>query len=298
VSLAYLYDPEILLPSPEASESLEFWGRFLNWVEDGRFKLGSATYEEFAKMAANPPEVEGFPQHDFWRAYGRYVPRVLPARSAAPDHVLDYTPFLGAAQNVDVLALDVGNLQPGGVVFLGSDASCWPVDCTQPVSTLGVILHVAYENGASDLAAVRSSYRVAGLDTYDDLRGAAKDLFPAIVFSNEAWSSIKSLDGAERDNVGLLVEHLEVLHDEAVRVWKEASANVTRIALLGSFGVNASPENAKTHKNGKAMSAREFTFGKTVRQCEWHTKLHPHTGRIYFAVEAGTVYVGSITRHL
>lgn len=49
------------------------------------------------------------------------------------------------------------------------------------------------------------------------------------------------------------------------------------------------------------MRARKVTVAGRDVVCEWHSKIYPHTDRIYFSIpqgEDGKIVVGSICDHL
>ena len=298
MSLGYLYDPELLVPSEDASKSLAFWSRLLDWIDDRRFFMGPATYEAFEKIGGDPPKVTGLPLADFWRIYGSFVHRVLLHGIDERDGIPDYTPHWGASANVEVLERDIRSLVGHAAIFLATDAACWPATRKRSDSSGGVPLHLATGSHAPEMDALRHCYQIEGMSTYAELKAAAGDLYPSIKFSSGAWGAVKDLDGAERDNVALLIKHLEVLNDHGARIWRDHSVNSDRVAALNSLGVEASPENRNTHKDAKAMEARRFTFGNEVVLCEWHSKLMPHTGRIYFAIRGNQLHLGMIARHL
>ena len=122
--------------------------------------------------------------------------------------------------------------------------------------------------------------------------------FPNVVFSDVAWKSINSLQGARQDNVVPLSQHLGVLNDEASSIWSSNTNTADRQQLLASRGVTASPESPRTHKTSKAMLKRKFKFDGQAVLCEWHTKLRPDINRVYFAVDGPQVLVGSIIDRL
>lgn len=298
MTLAYLYDPELLVPSDEAALSLAYWSRLLEWMEDKRFSMGPATYAGFQQLAAHAPEIEGLPSGEFWRIFGVYATRLAAGTSQSLDPVEDYTPHFGSAANSELLALDLSDVATNGVILVATDEHCWPEGCARTESVGGIALHLAIRDDASDVAALREWYEVAGIASYDELEECAERLFPDIQFSSGAWSAVKSLVGPVADNIARLRKHLEVLNDHGAEIWNGTKVNTDRIASLGALGVEASPENAKTHRDAKAMRARKMSFASGTLVCEWHTKLAPNTGRVYFAVTGGIVHVGSITRHL
>jgi hypothetical protein len=298
MSLGYLYDPELLVPSEKASESLAFWSRLLDWIDDQRFVMGPATYEAFEKIGGDPPKVTGLPLADFWHIYGSFARRVLLHGADERDGIPDYTPHWGASTNVEVLECDIRSLEGHAAIFLATDAGCWPATRARYDSSGGVPLHLALGSHSPETDALRHCHRIKGMSTYAELQAAAADLYPKIKFSSMAWAAVKDLDGAERDNVVLLSKHLEVLNDHSVRIWRDHSVNSDRVAVLNSLGVEASPENGNTHKSSKAMEARRFAFENEDVLCEWHSKLMPHTGRIYFAIQGNKLHVGTIARHL
>lgn len=131
------------------------------------------------------------------------------------------------------------------------------------------------------------------------------NLFNNLVISEFCLdSNIYNSDGSKEDIKRIVFRHLCVLDDFAIDIWSKYKLSNLKQAELGSHGVAASLESPNIHKNRKSMERRKFCIKHDDKYytvtCEWHTKIHATSGRIYFYVheELQKVFIGKICRHL
>lgn len=302
-------DPEIVNPSSESSQTLEFWVRMMAWAEIHDMKLGPSTLAALGDLIASPPVVRGLAMHDFWTIVGKYSSRAIAGtsenRPICETHIrANYSPVFGSPTNVDLLVNDLRVIGVKGRVALGTESRCWTLEGTQEChacvnSAISRIDSAADPDYSCQLADVWRRGFIADTPLrFDGLEELAPSMFPAIEFSSTAWNHLRSLSGEEHATAVEIVKHLGVLNDRAGEVWSNSSIASDREAALGALGVTASLEGPRTHKNRAAMKARDFDFSGGTIRCEWHTKLKPSTDRIYFAVAGGRVMVGTIVSHL
>lgn len=300
-----LFDPEIVIPSPESAVQLEFWARLQEWTRDPRPRIGPKTSASLLTLLENPPAVKGLPMADFWTIVGKLVARVYSPAGNFSDycdcHLREaYKPLLGAAGNFDLLADAISTAPRGSSTALATDRYCWTK--TIPFSDCGSCARQAialYFLPEDPLARVwRNHVRRFDPVNLNALQPISDKLFPELHFSVSAWNHLDTLSGDPREIVDNLLTHLGVLNDHVFSIWQSEVNTVDRQSHLARFGVVASPENANTRRSKIAMAARTFEFGGRSVRCEWHTKLHPGRDRVYFAVEDECVYIGAIIRHL
>lgn len=304
VSFVTLYDPEVVVPSTEASLDLRFWSRLYEWAIDARPLAANETLQGFMPFVENPPVVPGLSQAEYWEIVKRIVSRVyhgVPTteRLAEPHVEAVYEPRFGSEGNAKRLHADLSSVPLDNGLFVASGEDIWSTDCVQatcgPCSAARVY---PLPTPASPVAPFWRAEFVSRRLSVADIEPLAAKMFPAVSFSSEAWSRIGTLSGDPRETARELVKHLGVLNDHAAAIWKSSTQANERRQELAASGVEASPESTKTHKAAKAMAARWFKFGSDDHLCEWHTKLKPNTDRVYFAVENDQVFVGSIIDHL
>jgi hypothetical protein len=290
-----LIDPELVAPAEEHRSSLAFWARLLDWELRSEFRLGEQTYRAYAAIAEHPPTIPDLPSGDFWRLFGTLASRLAKpsAGDGAGEALLGYSAHWGSEDNPKALEADLRAHGGDGPVFVGTVSECWS---DESVLT-NVSLIVDFENDRA--SALRAEW-LAGSRSFDLMKARSADFFPFISFHEGAWSGFGDISGDKSANTQAVFAHLSVLNDLACSVWVECTQASDKEAHFASRGVAASPESPKVHKDGDAMAARWFSFSGKRRLCEWHTKIHPTSGRIYFDVDPdlGRVFVGFIGDHL
>lgn len=301
----FLFDPEIVVPSRDAKNRIDFWVRLASWVEDSRPKLGARTLEGVIAMLETPPLV--ISPAEFYEVIGRIASRVARSNGVGPNHetcidawLEHYAPKLGHSTNRASLRDDIGWTASPGPVLLATDNDCWKESRRfTPCDSCGmgsVYLYASGDNGVE--RALRTEFAERGEFDFDTLASVSSALFPRVRFSDSAWARVRYMRGDRRELTKTLFEHLAVLNDHAVGIWAYASQTNERIAHLAALGVDASPESPKTRASEKMMKLRDFRFDGVVRRCEWHTKFEPHQNRLHFSITHGVVYVGTIEAHL
>lgn len=305
-----LFDPEVIVPSHENVQELDFWMRMLKSADEREPRVGPATMRALDRLVQAPPKVDGLADRDFWTIVGKFISRGLPSTSmphrVCGAHLMEiYKPSMGASDNAQRLIEDIQSVESGRWVAVDTVEDCWPEDhrpgciaCDESgVSYLyGSDGNVA---GSPTMARVwRRAYKDEHASDFTQLESFATHMFPNIEFSEGAWKRLKSLSGAPQDITSSLIEHLGVLNDNALPIWKSVNSTEDRQSAMNALGVTCSPEGPRIHKDKRAMRARDFTFLQGVVRCEWHTKLRPNIDRIYFAVSEGKVLVGLIVDHL
>lgn len=297
-----LFDPELILASEEATGQLDFWLRLQGWIQDRRPRMDLLTSKAFLAMMENPPNLPGLPLPEFWKIASNLAPRVvdLPIKkcTVCRTHVRQaYVPFFGRHDNIETLVNSLSRRPDTCGVALASDSRCWTddipnvncLDCKNGYITV-------YFSPNDSLAHV---WRHRFLETMPTavtaIQNYAKDMFPRLRFSHQAWNHLETLGGSESDITSRLVKHLGVLNDKAPEIWKTYSTTVARMSALGSSGINASPENTNT---SKMKTTHTFLIEGEDVVCMWHTKMQRNRDRIYFAVDGETILVGTITKHL
>jgi hypothetical protein len=302
--LVTLFDPELVVPSDDSLRELEFWQRLYAWSLDARPHMGRATYQGFIEVVGTDFSVTGLSPAEYWEIVKRLVSRIAETGDSAErvvdDHLSSvYVPALGASDNQSRLASDISLIRPQLGVIVATDSQCWSHDCVAGTcGRCGEARLYLTTAPAADLARISRAEFLLGNPAPSQIEGVAHTLFPQLDFAPSAWSGLDLLHGEPRKIAGDLVHHLGILNDYAAEVWTSSAQANVRQQQLASHGVVASPESPKVHKSTKAMKARKFTFGAMEVSCEWHTKLKPHTDRIYFAVAGDRVMIGAITDHL
>jgi hypothetical protein len=305
---ARLLDPEILVPSAHSRLRLEFWHRMMAWGEVD-MRIGPSTFVAFSKLLEEAPKVPGLAQRDFWAIVSRFASRGA-ARGTGRDrkicdlHVTgNYFAKFGHADNGQLLLSDLRSTNSESQVLLGTDSDCWSSFVTS-CGSCAIDRVTLADSPAPGAISARSAFiwRDWFLEHHggdlDVISKFASSMFPRLLFSATAWDHLGKLSGDPVETVPLLIQHLGVINDHAVELWASQAARVDREKAFSALGVTASPEGPRTHKNKKAMAARDFVFKETTVRCEWHTKVRPATDRIYFGVDGGVAHVGVITDHL
>lgn len=308
VAVEFLFDPEIVVPSPVAKDDLGFWERLRAWTADDRPKLGQRCLEGLSDLMASPPSTRTISPRELHAIIGRLASRVLaplPVGSVVGhDDCVQawlhrYAPMLGDSENPERLASDLKQVAFGTPVVIASEPECWigvnPSVCSA-CQTPRLYLYTTPRNGAA--SALRAEFLVQRPLTPDAVRNEASLLFPDLHFATSAWDRLGTLQGDPVDLARKLVEHLGVLDDYAVEIWAASGQSDARQQALRSFGVEASLESPATRASGRLMRLRDFAFGSRSLRCEWHTKLEPHRNRIHFTVAEGAVFIGTIEHHL
>jgi hypothetical protein len=308
-ALTLMLDPEYVIPSANAARDLAFWLRMEEQASNTSLKLGPDTMVQLGNLADNPPRINGVPYGDFWSILGKYSSRGFgaeePARELCDQHLIGaYQPKDGHASNGQLLASDIKASGTTRRLVLYSPLSDQiqpdPTCPTCSTSDLAVASSAKSENDVMLLAAptARKAFRDIAEHSINDVEKNAAKLFPAITFSDDAWSRLRTLSGAASENLSCLLRDLGVLNDTAVFIWNQYPNNRDREIAFGAAGVVASPEGPAKHKDKSAMAARKFSFEGKILLCEWHTKFQPTVNRVYFAIHDEQVFVGTITDHL
>jgi hypothetical protein len=308
-SLTLMLDPEYVIPSTAAISDLAFWLRMEQQASNTLLKLGPDTMSQLGELTNNPPRVAGLPDGDFWTIIGKYISRGFsaeePPRDVCEQHLTAaYIPRDGHPTNRQTLESDVkasGNSRRLVLYSPLSEHLQPDPDCTTCLkSELAIASSARNDTEVLRLAAstARAAFRDNPAHSLSNVERNAYILFPDITFSDEAWSRLRTLSGDDSDNLDCLLRDLGVLNDYAVSIWDQFVVNRDREVAFGAVGVTASPEGPAKHKDKSAMAARKFDFDNRTILCEWHTKFQPTVNRIYFAVQDGKVFVGTITDHL
>jgi hypothetical protein len=309
VEVFQMLDPEIVNPSEDNANQLEFWSRMFTWSSIHEMRLGPSTLATLVKHFEHPPEIVGLSKSDLFSILGKFSSRGIRRsendRLVCDSHIRkQYVPALGDPNNINVLLDDLAALGPQGRIALGTDSSCWSdtetsgcTPCTE--SAISRVDSSEELDISTDLARTwRTAYLDQALGDLKQLVALASEMFPKIEFSTTAWDRLGSLSGSPVTIAESLVKHLGVLNDSVANIWINNLATGDREAALGSLGVTASLEGPRTHQNAAAMKTRDFNFSTGIVRCEWHTKLQPHIDRIHFAIEGERVLVGVIVDHL
>lgn len=118
-----ILDPEIVVPSSDRVEDLEFWNRLNDWCRNTRPKMGPATYAAFNEAISDIREIPGFPMNDLWRLVGQYCGRVHKSDgkkvNICESHLNDnYRAQWGDSGNAILLCKDIKDVGRGGIVAL------------------------------------------------------------------------------------------------------------------------------------------------------------------------------------
>jgi hypothetical protein len=211
----------------------------------------------------------------------------------------EYAPLFGSAENIDLLRADMAAALNDHGVVIATDLRCWPdgVGVLCPDCGLHQPLLIGDPNGDDSLA-WRHAFSTFRPNDIAGLKMFAEKMFPKLIFHETAWNRLDSLSRDNEDIVASLIKHLGCLNDHAIAIWARTRSATGRKAELGSLGINASMESARTHSDKKAMKARQFVFDGANVLCEWHTKILRHRDRIYFEVRGNHVHIGAIVKHL
>lgn len=112
--------------------------------------------------------------------------------------------------------------------------------------------------------------------------------------ARDRWDKMGHALGSIREK---LVTHLEYLSDNAAIDRRASNGdNSIRQRLASARGVDMSPEGSLSRK---ARSDREKKLDGETHYCDWHTKIGPTEGRIYFTtLPNDAVFIGEVTTHL
>ncbi|MFZ1410482.1 MAG: hypothetical protein WAS07_03400 [Micropruina sp.] len=309
--LCVLLDPEILVAAPDQRTNLRFWVRMADWSADPHPRVGAKTMAALHELIAAPPVVQGLPAGDFWKIVGAFVSRKAPvaviARPVCAEHLKSsYSPLLGDSANSERLLSDLADIDTSFAVSVDGPKECWVVQqddahCALCCGTCSAChaqrVHVSAGPSADHADIWRNEFRRSRLGI-SQLPQFADRLFPKLNFAESAWAGLADIGGDPAALCDVLMHHLATLNDHARRIWAEESTTTMRERAMGSLGVTSSPDSPNTHRNAAAMRARTIAFDDELVVCEWHTKIFPTSGRIYFAVENGRTYIGAITSHL
>lgn len=301
--ISYIYDPELVAPSPSGWRDIRFWERLSERSRDRRFKLGQQSITRMLTLMATPPPTTTISPPDYYAIISKLASRVADNRGEIVQECdfvdLDgYTPFLGDSDNANIMRSDVAEMQRYGDVVVASDSRAWqalPKASCVRCSKQHLYLHG--EGLGTAEAAIRSQFLNDG-SSLSDLSVASSSLFPELVFSDSCWSRTHTLKGDKRWILCTIVSHLGFLNDSALQIWESTDRRDERIGRFGSAGINASPESPSTRGSQRLMKQRDFHFGEETVRCEWHTKFTPKEGRVHFAIKDGVVHIGTIVNHL
>lgn len=125
--------------------------------------------------------------------------------------------------------------------------------------------------------------------------------FPELVFADSL--TFRKFDGGYRDLREWVVEALTVIHDHFATAWTEHEGNGHVVQqVLGSHGLDLSPESTNTRANKSVMKQREVSHGGEDYLCEWHAKQHPARNRVHFSLPdprlGDRILVGIFVDHL
>jgi len=128
----------------------------------------------------------------------------------------------------------------------------------------------------------------------------AEKAFPSLVWAPNLAAQIPRFKTSYIEVRPLLTKHLGVLNDHFQQVHRQHKDKTDE--FIGEYGIDASPERGKTHKNKAAMKQRTLVIDGISLVCEWHTKLMRHIDRIYFhpgdaRVKEGRLVVGFFVDH-
>lgn len=145
----------------------------------------------------------------------------------------------------------------------------------------------------------RSLFEVEDLGA-DAYMSNAPRAFPALVFAPGLASQFGRFETPYAEVRPHVTKHLSVLNDHFQKVHRERKDRTDD--AIGEFGIDASLELGKTHRNKDAMRQRTVVIGGTPVVCEWHTKIKRHTDRIHFhpgdpKVMGGRLVVGLFKDH-
>jgi hypothetical protein len=145
----------------------------------------------------------------------------------------------------------------------------------------------------------RTLFEIEDLDPDAYMENAAR-AFPAIVFAPGLASQFSKFQTPYPDIRPDVTKHLAVLNDHFQRVHRERKDKTSE--AIGEYGIDASLERGKTHKNKDAMKQRTVVIDGHPVVCEWHTKIKRHTDRIHFDpgdpnVAGGRLIVGLFKDH-
>lgn len=171
-----------------------------------------------------------------------------------------------------------------------------------PVSVrVGAVAHEVYfiTDEAHLPLFYRTLFEVEDLDA-DAYMENAPFAFPQLIFAPGLASQFVRFATPYSEVRSHVTKHLSVLNDHFQRVHKERKD--TTDAAIGAYGIDASLERGKTHKNKAAMKQRTVAIDGVPVVCEWHTKIKRHEDRIYFdpgdpKVAGGRLVVGHFAKH-
>lgn len=318
MAVKHILDPELFLPSEENINNPSFWLRLLTIPQKDSFLIRPHAYREFVTRYTSdnlgalrsPRDI----QKSLARLMGKIDDEEVEDVNSVAENIKYYSPSLGCKNNPTILKDDLASLPQDSYVVLATEVECWPRESN--FSKSGLFLHT---DNFSETQEADKKWKLKERESFlrsdpsiEEIAEKGHTLFPHLRFCQSAWDQVGKIQGDPKETRRRIIQHLCILNDEALRICDESTEGHTRIRAFGAANVVASPENGKVLSSKKYMKTRTFKFYQPdspcecdqesceghAKECHWHTKLYPKTGRIYFTVEDGVVYIGTITDHL
>ena len=300
----FLLDPELIVPSTEHEADEGFWKRFKMVKDDARIlRIGEwskdIALEFYARLCGMRLVTESrLNTRDLAREYGKSL-RSLKEADESPSPVpcgeIDeemYRPLYGPDFTREALQYDLSRSISQGVF---ADKASW--NCLEDKAThiFGDTLLVDIGAGTEECARawLRDHPRFRAIESLSSIA------FPRLRFCLESFGGLGKLRQREDWFGPVTVTVLSAINDHALEVWEQTTEGSVRADLMQSYGAPCSPERNDDLK-GKYGEMRTFTYQDTKLLMNWHAKLSPRLGRIYFSVcpTSEVVTIGCITDHL
>lgn len=173
------------------------------------------------------------------------------------------------------------------------------------------VIPLSPESNISTEALLLLSWRVSlGIDKCRPVLTGISSFFPEIKFSDQFFSDAKKFVGEDGGRLQVLLSHLTVLSECAVKVFSESTDDSGKAKAFKKAGLEASNENGNLKKSKKDARWRKARFrlwlaggpeeteeNSTEVVCNWHTKSHNPQMRLHFAVRKGKLLVGRVAPH-
>ena len=133
----------------------------------------------------------------------------------------------------------------------------------------------------SDLRSALRKYYVAVSVDQKYFLHFRDEMFDQLIFSERA-KDIKDLRVNYVESISSIIRHLSYLNDHASKDFGDGIEDREKISRASARGVEISPEGVLTRNNSAAMKMRNIDLMGVEVCCEWHTKVEPTRGRVYF----------------
>lgn len=311
VSLAYLTNPAVLSMVTDPSQ-VKQWILLIDEFESVSARIGARSFERLYELASGPdvpPDVWQLLSQLASRGYGQSTPSEAADASLSGMLCGEHraaAPVLSSTLPFDLLVSDLMCMpwHSGAIIAAMSQGHVADVLERSRCERCGIyaepLLGSAHENFW------RREFLRCGLG-FDSIGALSREMFPSVMFAPGWMGDVASIEGDAHANVELLITHLSVLNDFGPAYMGFTQPEM-RIQQFASVGIEVSPESPRVHQQASAMARRTFDFefrsaaddsvSVRARRCEWHTKMHPTSGRIYFCTEVDLVLVGKVCSHL